>query len=559
MSSLTRTPFNVERVMKTGAAVVLCLSLFACSSGGGGDNPLSAAEACSQLSGFNIPGASMSLPTNGGAVTATELVAASGTAPTTIGEYCKVSGAIYPVDSSAPQIRFQVNLPTIWNNKSMMFGGGGYNGSIPAATGNAFLGPIDKPVPLGQGYATFASDSGHQANAGGSRDASFGLNDEAITNYVGDALKKTRDAAVFLINKRYGQAPARTYFHGQSTGGREAFAVIQRWPQDFDGAVSIYPAWNGASLDLQFGRLVRAFAAPGAYPNENKKKLLYDASIAACDGLDGIQDGLISNVSACNFKPETLRCAGGADTGDTCLSDPQIAAYNAYNTEIRLSYPLGSGETQYPGFNVFAGADTRGVLNLGTTPPVNSPGNPSILTQPYWGAFWEQWIRFFVTRDPGYNALTFDPENPGVYQQRVAFLTKIQDVNNTDFSAFRNKGGKLLIMHGTADALVSPRATDIFYQRMVTTMGAQNVSSFARYYVVPGQGHVFGAFATAWDSVKALEDWVERGVAPPAQIVSDTNAATRGRTRPLCEFPSWPKYGGTGDVNLAASFTCATQ
>ncbi|HVS55517.1 MAG TPA: tannase/feruloyl esterase family alpha/beta hydrolase, partial [Casimicrobiaceae bacterium] len=393
------------------AVIPVSILVNGCGGGGGSrDNALSADALCSQLAGTNIPAASIGLPTNGAAVTSTELIAPSGTPPTTVAEYCKVTGSIHPVDTSAPEIKFQVNLPTTWNNKTMMFGGGGYDGSIPVATGNAFLGSVDKPVPLGQGYATFAGDSGHQANAGGSRDGSFALNDEALNNFAVDALKKTRDAATFIVNKRYGQNPIRSYFHGQSTGGREALAVTQRWPQEWDGAVSIYPAWNAATLDLQFGRLSRAFAAPGAYPNENKKKLLYDASIAACDALDGVQDGLVSNVAACKFDPMTLRCPAGADTGDTCLSDPQIAAFNAYNTPITLSYTLGSGETQYPGFNVFAGADTRGVLNLGTTPPVNSPSNPSILTQPYWAAFWEQWVRFFVTRDPGYNGLTLDPQ-----------------------------------------------------------------------------------------------------------------------------------------------------
>lgn len=206
-----------------------------------------------------------------------------------------------------------------------------------------------------------------------------------------------------------------------------------------------------------------------------------------------------------------------------------------------------------------AGSDTRGVLNLGTTPPVNSPGNPSILTQPYWGAFWEQWVRFFVTRDPNYNGLTFDPQNPGSYQSRVTYLTTVQNVSNTDFSAFQAKGGKLLIMHGLADALVSTRATEDYWNRLNATMGTQKVASFARFYEVPGQGHVTGAFATAWDSVKALEDWVERGIAPPAQTMSDTNAATLGRARPLCEYPSWPKYKGSGDPNNAASFLCATS
>ena len=84
---------------------------------------------------------------------------------------------------------------------------------------------------------------------------------------------------------------------------------------------------------------------------------------------------LISNGErACKFDPSTLRCAGGSDTGDTCLSDAQLAAYNAYNTPITFNYPLASGEKQYPGFNVFAGADSRGTLNMGTTAPMNSAG-----------------------------------------------------------------------------------------------------------------------------------------------------------------------------------------
>jgi pimeloyl-ACP methyl ester carboxylesterase len=543
------------------AATVAATLLVGCAAirGDGTLTPPSPAEICAALNGTTIPAASIGLPTRGGAVTATELVAASGTEPTTIGEYCKVLGVIHPVDTSAFDIRFQVNLPTMWNTKSLMFGGGGYNGSIPPTTGNVYLGPVAKPVPLGQGYVTFGSDSGHQANAAGSRDGSFGVSEEAINNFDGDALKKTHDVALHLVMKRYGRTPAQSYFIGESMGGREALIVIQRWPEDFDGAISIYPAWNVATLELQFGRLSRAFAQPGAYPNENKKKLLYDSVIAACDGLDGVQDGLVSNVDACLFNPAAIRCAGGADTGDTCLSDAQIAAYDAYNTAITFNYALGSGETRYPGFNVYAGADTRGFLNLGTTPPVNSPSNPSVLTQPFWGAFFEQWVRFFVTRDPGYNALTFDPQNPGVYQQRVSFLTTIQQANGTDLSAFQNKGGKLLLVHGKSDALVSPRATLDYYKRLVATMTAEKVSSFARYYEVPGQGHVTGAFATAWDSVKALEDWVERGVAPTAQVVADRNASTNGRTRPLCEYPAWPKYNGTGDVNAAASFTCVAR
>lgn len=490
-------------------------------------------------------------------------------------EILGVLGHIRPVDPNAPNIRFQLNLPANWNNKIMMFGGGGYNGTIPSPQGNVPAGPADQPTPLGRGYATFASDSGHQAGALGSRDGSFGVNDEALRNFASDALKKTRDTALHLIKARYAtEGPRKAYFAGGSTGGREALAVVQRWPDDWNGAIVLYPAWNAATLDLAFGRITRALAQPGAYPNAAKRRALFDASMQACDTLDGVKDGLISNVAACNasFDPATatlngapLRCAGGGDTGDNCLSDPQIAALKVYNAPIQFAYPLGSGETQYPGFNVW-GAD----LGMAGPSPVQAtvialalnleqPASPMPATAPYFAVFWDQWVRFFVTRDPNFNSLSLDPENPGPWQARVSELTALQDINKTDLSAFAAKGGKILMAHGNADVLVSSRATAQYYERVRSTMGTDRVAQFMRYYEIPGYGHAASTvFNAAWDSLTALENWVEKGTEPPAQVVADT-VGVPGRTRPLCPYPTWPRYNGGGDINVAASFGCATQ
>lgn len=555
------------------APVLAALSLSGC--GDSINTPAATPLTCTQLVGKTVPAASIGLATTGAVVTAATTVPASGSGAQAVGEYCLVSGAINPVSSSAPQIKFQIAMPTAWNNKIMMFGGGGYDGTIPAPTGNVPAGPTTQLTPLGRGYATFASDSGHQANALGSEDASFGVSDEAINNFDGDALKKTRDVAVYLIDARYAvKAPKRAYFAGGSSGGREALAVVQRWPQDWDGSIVLYPAWAAASLDLQFGRITRALAAPGAYVDQAKRKVLLNTVLAACDTLDGVADGLISNVAACNatFNPSTatlngtaLRCAGGADLGDTCLSDAQIAALNVYNTPITFGYTLASGETQYPGFNVY-GADL-GVANASALQPTvitlamgtSQPASPMPTTAPYMSVFWDQWIRYFVTRDASYNSLSVDPQNPGALQARISQLTGLQDVNKTDLSAFNAKGGKILMAHGMADALVSTRSTEQYYQRLQTTMGASAVANFVRFYEIPGYGHaVSSVFNVSWDSLTTLENWVEKGVTPPAQTVADT-AGVPGRTRPLCEYPTFPRYNGSGDVNLASSFTCSSQ
>jgi Tannase and feruloyl esterase len=561
------------------AALAIAALLAGCGGGGDDSTPPATGSApaatpltCTQLAGMALPASSIGLPTTGGTVTTAVLTTAAGTGVTATPEYCLVNGSISPVDSTAPNILFRVALPTVWNGKAVMFGGGGFDGTIPAVAGNVPNGPTDQPTPLGRGYATFASDSGHHANALGSQDGSSFVNDEAVRNFGGDALKKTRDAAMFLIAARYAAGPpTRSYFAGGSTGGREALAAIQRWPADWSGAIAWYPAWNDVSA-LLFGQKVnRTLAQPGAYPDTAKKTLVFQAAMQACDGLDGVVDGLISNQVKCEavFDPATatyngvaLRCPGGADTGDTCLSDAQITALKALDSGARFNFQLASGETGYPGYNVW-GSDlgrasssplqpTVTFLNLGTV----APADPMpVAGAPYVGLLLDQWIKYAVTRDPNYHSLTLDPENPGAWANRISELSTQLDTS-TNISAFATQGGKLLLAHGMSDTLVSTRATEQYYERLQAQFGPDYVDTFARFYEVPGLGHaVSTVFNGTWDSLTALENWVEKGTAPSGQVTTDT-AGVPGRTRPLCDYPKWPQYSGTGDVNLAASFAC---
>ena len=558
-----------------------CALLVACGSSDvdiEAATPAVARKTCAELEGMAIPASSIGMPTSGASVIGCAIIAASGTGAAAIVEHCRVTGEIKPVDSKAPAIRFQVSLPVAWNRNAMMFGGGGYDGVLPEGAQNVPAGPLDMPVPLSRGYATFSSDSGHQANALNVLDGSFGVNDEALANFAADAIKKTRDTAMSIIRVHYGAMPARTYFAGGSSGGREGLIAVSNWPQDFDGLITMYPAWNAVALNLQFGRITRALAQPGAYPNTQKRKLLHDAGIAVCDAFDGVRDGLVSNVDACNstFDPATvvvdgvaLRCPGGADTADTCLSDAQIAAFKAVGTPLRLNYTLASGETGYPGFNAWGtnfGMAGNGPLNaaiislaFGTEQPrapisAIGPGNP-----PFHSAFWDQWIRFFVTRDAGFDTLAVDPTNPGRLQSRIVQLNGLQDANKVDLSAFQARGGKILMAHGTADALVSSQATRQYMERLYHAMGRETVANFVRYYEIPGYAHVASTdFNASWDSLTVLENWTQKNIPPSNPIVADT-AGVAGRTRPLCDYPSWPRYKGLGDINAAASFVCTTR
>ncbi|SEQ89078.1 feruloyl esterase [Lentzea xinjiangensis] len=437
-----------------------------------------------------------------------------------------------------------------------MFGGGGYNGTVPALTGNVPFAAADQPAPLARHYVTFASDSGHQQGPAAvpSLDGSFGVNDEAVRNFAaGDALKKTHDASLFLVRRAYGRTPTEVYFAGGSTGGREALVVAQRWPRAFDGVISGYPAWNNLAEVLDLGYLTHVLSRPGAFPGAEKQKLLYDSVIAACDGLDGVADGVVSNESACHFDPRVLRCPDGADTGPACLSDPQVGAVTAMSTPFRWPYRVASGETQYPGFPFLSGADMRTpFLGFGTT----APANAMPATSGYGMQYWDQWVKHFLTRDPGHSPLDVDPRRPGRWLDRISHLSTVQDRNNADLGPFARSGGKLLMLHGAADELVSHRSTNDYYQRVRALLGPEKTREFLRYYLVPGANHAnFGtpAFAAGWDSLTALERWAGSGQPPRDPVVTDI---THDRTRPLCEYPGWPRYR-SGDPDSAASFVCA--
>ncbi|WP_093420691.1 tannase/feruloyl esterase family alpha/beta hydrolase [Saccharopolyspora flava] len=486
----------------------------------------------------------MSLPTGGGHVTAVTRT------PT----LCQVDADLLPVDPAAPPIKMRLALPQAWNGKAMMFGGGGYDGTIPDLTAQVPFGPADRPTPLARGYAVFASDSGHQAGPVGvpSLDGSFGVNDEALRNFAaGDATKKTRDASLFLL-RRAGAEPGEIYFAGGSTGGREALNVAQRWPTAFDGVIAAYPAWNNLSEILDLGHLTRILARPNAFPGPEKQALLHESVMNACDGLDGITDRVISNPDGCRFDPHALRCPRGADTGPHCLSDPQIASVMAMSAPFRWPYPIASGETGYPGFPFLSGADMRTpLLGFGTTPPAN----PMPDTSGYGMRFWDQWVKHFLTRDPGHDPLAVDPSAPGEWRQRISELSAIQDRNDADLGPFQRAGGKLILLHGAADELVSHWSTTDYQQRVRDILGDRATGEFLRYYVVPGANHANAgtpAFAAGWDSLTALETWTDTGRPPRNPVVTDLN---HPRTRPLCEHPAWPRYVG-GNPDDAASFRC---
>jgi feruloyl esterase len=513
------------------------------------------ASACDALANIQISPSQIGLPTSGARVINATFLPASGFGATAKPEYCRVLAAIGPVHAEAQPINIEVNLPGAWNGKALQVGGGGFDGLLVTADGAA-PGANGQPSPLSLGYATFGSDGGHHVanpfDVDGQVDAF--MNDEVLANYAGEQLKKTHDVAFALIRLRYGKAPRRMYFAGASAGGREALVVTQKWGRDYDGAIAYYPAAGGVPMILAYGRDSRALAAPGAYPGPAKQALLHRAVVAACDANDGAADGIVSHPGGCRFDVRSLRCPEGMDAGDTCLSDPQIGALEVMGSDLRLPAALPSGETGIAGYKVFEGVDlTQRVSGLGSVAPSARPIGPG---QPVHDKFYDIFVRGWLTRDKSADSLAFDPVNPGPFSTRLAMLSTLVGAWQADLSTFSKHGGKLIIVHGDDDALVPVGWTEAYYDRVVREMGAAAAEGFIRFYTVPGYGHGTGSFMVDWNSLAALDSWVETAAPPVEPVATDLNPGGHGRTRPLCRHPTWPRYRGSGDISRAASFSC---
>jgi feruloyl esterase len=283
---------------------------------------------------------------------------------------------------------------------------------------------------------------------------------------------------------------------------------------------------------LNAGKALYAGGGAG-WINPQKTKLIGDAVYAKCDALDGAKDGIISNVAGCNtaFDVSVLRCPNGADTGDTCLSDPQI----------RTIRTIASGYR--PGFNI-AGMDTfpKWALLGGARFLLYSAG--------------DQTVKFIITRDSKYDPMKFDPRQ---WQQRIATVASIMDVTDVSLDKFRAKSGKVIMTHGTADDFITPYNSIEYYKRQLAHFGEERLSAFLKFYVIPGFGHGFGSFNAKFDSLVALQNWVDKGQAPNGLTAMDANPGAN-RTRPLCEWPNWPKFtGAPGTENAAASYTCVRE
>jgi Tannase and feruloyl esterase len=584
--------------------------------------PSSAGMACANLKSLtNFP------------VPNTMIISATDTPATaTLPERCIVNGIVNahvsPVDACNYGDSFQVAMPVAggssfgtttypgWNGRFVFQGGGGSEGSVPAATGRDGTSSGGSLSPaIAHGYAVATQDGGHEnsqlAVCGTKSNNGFYLDPMGVIDNSYQSIQVTALNAKYLIDAYYGRGPNYSYWEGCSTGGRQGMVMSQNFPQYFDGIVAGDPVYDLEMIGLselygvQFiynsyavypGGTVPRNAAnqpldSAAFPASDQA-LFETALLQACDGLDGFVDGVIDNLPAClaTFNPATatyvsggttlpLQCTGAKNA--TCLLPTQIQAAMAINQGPRtatgrgVAAPAGAvAEDHAPniadgyaydgGWMAPAGIPSR---KIGT--PTSTPGDYSLGV----GQF------DFLTLFPP--NLTFDPLT-------FNFTTDLDMLNpstpevtastSLDISKFIQYGHKIIWFHGLSDPGPPVLQTINYYNDMAEQHGGlEAAQNFSRFYPIPNMGHCGGGPATdTFDMLTPLTQWVENGVAPGPVVATGTNfAATNSgygtglssyaglsgpttRSRPLCPYPQEARYIGStaAGLGVASNYEC---
>ncbi|MEY3887052.1 MAG: hypothetical protein RL650_1144 [Pseudomonadota bacterium] len=499
-----------------------------------------------------------------------------------VGEHCLVTGKmnqrVSTVDGQTYAIGFEMRLPKDWSGRYLYQGNGGTDGAIAQADGGNSIGSgglLKNGLQLG--FAIISSDAGH-TNA---QNPLFGVDPQARLDYGYQAVGTLTPMAKALIKAAYGKGPDRSYIAGTSNGGRHAMVAASRYANEYDGYLANSPGFNlpKAAIAQLYGAQQWSTVATstGTAPNfdlesafvQSERALVSQVILSKCDALDGVTDGLVQDFQACRAAFDVARdiptCSGERDF-KTCLSSAQktvlakvyAGARNSKGDALYSRFPFDPGikATGWADWkfrnSIRNGRDPVALAFIFSSPPASTVALPNTLTYA---------LNFNMDTDA---PTIFNTS--GIYaESAMSFMTP---PNPTNLDTLRNRGAKMLVIHGASDPVFSADDTANWYDKLDNYYGG-SAAMAVRFFLVPGMLHSRGGPATdQYDGLTTLVNWVEKGQAPDritatarglgnaggvnADIPSDWSAT---RTRPLCPYPTIARYK-SGNVEVESSFAC---
>ena len=526
-------------------------------------------------------------------------------------------GNLTPATPSDPNygISFELRMPTTtWNGDFFFTGGSGNDGVVAEAVGATLGGGTAYQPALYRGFAVITQNSGHTSNTSGpNQNDGFGYDPQARNDYGYQQTGTMTPIAKSILTSFYGISPVYSYYCGCSNGGREAMVASQRWGDMFDGIVAGDPGYRLPHAAIaeawdtqQFAQAALAVGTTGPVYDVNGNPNLFSAAsqadlalvgqlvLQACDSLDGLQDKMIFNTAACKtaFNPATisqLQCTGAKTS--TCLLPAQITAIqnvfagpvDSQGNALYSNWPYDVGISDIKWLMWPIGLNPPLYLPMGYPQPVNFPLPLSAYPQTpaaniTQGAQSAMYL-FSTPPDPSLNLFqaSMDDLNEAVNATNSTFTQSAvtyMEATSTNLDTFTAHNGKIIFFHGESDPVFSMYDTVSYYENLSSRDGS-NTGTFARLFLIPGMNHCSGgSYALdSFDPLGAIVSWVEAGTAPDSMIARNSfnptanplnptpnplsgSALPSGRSRPLCPYPQYAQYTGTGSSEDAANFTC---
>ncbi|RYX94244.1 MAG: tannase/feruloyl esterase family alpha/beta hydrolase [Comamonadaceae bacterium] len=441
-----------------------------------------------------------------------------------------------------PAVNIWVALPSAsWNGRFRAEGNGVYAGGTPAIAQDS----------VKQDFVGVTTDTGHSTSA---LSGAFGMSSPGVANtqlQVDFAYRSEHlmaEVGKQVVKAFYKTDPVRSYWYGCSTGGRQGLMMAQRYPADYDAILAGDPAihWDQFQAYQIWPHVV--MKAEGATALSSAKRTLLNGRVmAACDGLDGVTDNIIDDPRKCSYDPRvdtTITKAGCAD--DTCLSPAEANSVQRIWGGARNA----AGDLLWPGLE--RGSDLSALAGAAPFPiPIEQ-------------------ARYWVYLDPTWDWNTLTPLNYETFHKdNIRMVGPVIGTDNPDISAFKARGGKVIMYHGWADQLIMPGGSVKYFEKVKATV--PNTDEFARLYMVPGMGHCSGGtgpdsfgqgssgavpMTPERDVFRALMAWSEKDVAPTKIVAAKISGGITTRTRPLCPYPQVARFKGTGSSDDASSFSC---
>jgi feruloyl esterase len=498
--------------------------------------PAAAATACESLTTVSLPHTTVTLAQLVAAGAFTPPVPAAGGRGrgqlfTDLPAFCRVQATLKP--SSDSDIKMEIWMPAAsaggvgsWNGKLRGTGNGGLGGGAGVNAGALATG-----VRLG--YATTGNNTGHEG------DSRYALDHpEKIKDFGYRSAHEMTVTAKALIKAYYGKDPTYSVIAEGGGGTIAALSSAQRYPEDYD--VIAVTGMSSYLTRHTFGQMWYWQAThqdAASYIQPEKYAVLHEAALNACDALDGLKDGIISDVEHCRFDPAVVQCKGAE--APTCLTAQQVEAAR------KIYAGPTNGRTKQEIYSpMYPGSELGWAQLAGGDAPLGIP---------------VEFFKYYVFRDPAWDYKT----RPIDFDKDVALADKpeIQPVNaiDPDLKKFFARGGRLLLVDGWADTSVPPKVAINYYKNVLSKTGASAVKESMRFFMVPAMGHgpgTAGAENINFDALGVVEQWKQTGKAPDQLIVSHYKNGMEVGKRLVCQYPQVARYKGSGNTEDTNSYRC---